>query len=75
MRWPTLTNPTARRARIRALSKLLIHAGAILSGVGLGGLLILRPLDWSFAWGIVLGVLLYAAGELLIPYYIEPDDE
>lgn len=64
-------HPAARRARIEAISKTLVHVSAIVVATSAFFLFTSQPVDWRFGIGVVLGAVMYLLAELLIPFYVD----
>ena len=63
----------ARRAQLKAICAALITASSLLVAFCGYFLVVVRPFEWLYLAGLVLGVALYALVELLIPLYAKPD--
>lgn len=63
----------AQRARIKAISTALITVSSLLIAVCGYFLAAARPLEWLYLVGLIIGAVLYALAELLIPLYAKPD--
>lgn len=63
----------ARRAQLKAICTALITASSLLIAFCGYFLVVMRPFEWLYVAGLVVGGALYALAELLIPIYANPD--
>ncbi len=63
----------ARRAQLKAICSALITVSSVLIAFCGYFLVVVRPFEWQYLAGLVLGVALYALAESLIPLYAKPD--
>ena len=70
-----MRSDAAKRAQIRALSRTLAHASALVTAASGFLLFLAPPVEWRFVAGVLVGIGLYLAAEALIPFYAYSDDD
>jgi hypothetical protein len=68
-----MTHERAKRAQIKAISRALANLSVVITATSGIFLILAPPIDWKLVGGVLVGVGMYVAAELLIPFYVERD--